>query len=273
MAKHFGKCALCRKECDLSFEHIPPKSAYNGHPAKAVSGTEFIGNGKLPWDISDLHYENLQRGMGKYSLCNNCNNNTGTWYGEEYLKIARAAAYVLSLTNKEEVTSFKVLDFYPLRFVKQVLSMFCSINNFEDKRIERLREFVLDKTATNLDSSKYKLCMYFTESKLQKLNGLSVHIVMHENSFISLALSEISVAPLGFILYFNPIKEWEYKGIDITNFCSANYEEKGEIKFPFTLFEVNSWISEDYRTKEEIEQCVEENKKWEEEHKDELDGI
>lgn len=22
-----GKCALCRKECDLTFEHIPPRTA------------------------------------------------------------------------------------------------------------------------------------------------------------------------------------------------------------------------------------------------------
>ena len=42
MGKHFGKCALCGKECELTFEHIPPRRAFNSTPARPVSGEEIF---------------------------------------------------------------------------------------------------------------------------------------------------------------------------------------------------------------------------------------
>ena len=43
----------------------------------------------MPWDTDGLKYSNLQQGMGKYSLCQECNNNTGAWYGDAYVFFAR----------------------------------------------------------------------------------------------------------------------------------------------------------------------------------------
>ena len=81
--KHFGKCALCGKECNLSFEHIPPESAFNNSPAKPVSGDKLVeDDDRMPWDTSGLKYEHQQRGMGKYSLCRDCNSFTGVYYGK-----------------------------------------------------------------------------------------------------------------------------------------------------------------------------------------------
>lgn len=60
---------------------------------------------------------------------------------------------------------------YPARIIKQVLSMLCSINSPEKPQFEELREFVLDKDAVGIDKSKYKLCMYFTETTLYKYAG------------------------------------------------------------------------------------------------------
>ncbi len=37
-----GKNALCRKECDLTFEHIPPRTAFNSTPVKSVTGDKII---------------------------------------------------------------------------------------------------------------------------------------------------------------------------------------------------------------------------------------
>ena len=42
MAKHYGKCALCGRECELTFEHIPPRGAFNSTPARPVLGTEIF---------------------------------------------------------------------------------------------------------------------------------------------------------------------------------------------------------------------------------------
>lgn len=252
---HFGKCALCGKECELTFEHIPPRAALNNMPVKGISGQDFIGKDRMPWDIADLPYTNLQRGFGRYSLCRDCNNNTGSWYGEDYLRMAKAAYGFLSLRKKEPVSGFGLREFYPLRFIKQVISMFCSINDFDDLRMKPLREFVKDKYASGLDKSQYKICMYFTESQLIKQNGLSVTVHLLDTGIEAMAISEITAFPLGFLLYFDPTDGWGYRGIDITSFCTAKYDDCLDLEVPLLVFEVNSWITGDFRTREEIAEC------------------
>ena len=68
MRKRFGNCALCGKECELTFEHIPPRAAFNSAPVRPVSGLELFkndsagGKDRLPWEIDGLPYENQQKG-------------------------------------------------------------------------------------------------------------------------------------------------------------------------------------------------------------------
>ena len=35
---HYGKCHICGKEGKLTFEHIPPRKAFNWHGAKVYNG-------------------------------------------------------------------------------------------------------------------------------------------------------------------------------------------------------------------------------------------
>lgn len=37
----------------------------------------------------------MQKGKGKYTLCTNCNNNTGSWYGEAYCNFSNTVASLL----------------------------------------------------------------------------------------------------------------------------------------------------------------------------------
>lgn len=81
--KQYGKCKLCGNFTKLTFEHVPPKSAFNDTPVKIVSGEDAIstlGDDRLPWDFSDLHGRTQQRGKGGYYLCKSCNSITGAWY-------------------------------------------------------------------------------------------------------------------------------------------------------------------------------------------------
>lgn len=70
MSKHWGKCALCGKECELTFEHIPPRAAFNSTPARPVSGVEVLteknlnDKERLPWDTTGLRYQNQQQRHG-----------------------------------------------------------------------------------------------------------------------------------------------------------------------------------------------------------------
>lgn len=254
------KCALCRKECKLTFEHIPPKASFNSTPAKPVSGDKIITDDeRMPWDISGLQYTNQQRGMGKVSLCKECNNNTGAWYGSEFNLISHIMHQTLSEYISDKVNGIGIKEVHPLRFLKQVISMFCSINNFEDIRMEGLRKFVLNKAETGLDKTQYKICMYFTRSSIMKYAPLSVVLKTNGSTLESMALSEITAYPLGFILYFAPSDTWEYDGIDITNFADCNYDDKADIEMPLCIQEMNDLFPTFYRSKEDIQKCIDEN--------------
>lgn len=289
--KHPGFCALCGEYFDdLSFEHIPPRSAFNKFSARAVSGKDFIGKTTVPWELKHLPYDNLQRGMGKYSLCSVCNSTAGVWYVKEYKKISHIFVEALAqITSADFPQCIEIKEMYPLRFIKQVICMFCSVNNQESLRaynmaeqeislqdnplvqmmieskkslyqasklVDELRRFVLDKNASGLDSKKFKVCMYVTKSSLHKLNGLS-SVMKIENNTFSIS-SEISTFPLGFILYFNPTEDLEYKGVDITNFANCNYDDIASVRMPVFVYEMNTWVPLDYRTKAEIQKGINE---------------
>ncbi len=260
MPKHFGKCALCGSECELTFEHIPPRAAFNATPAKPVTGEGLLEDDRMPWDTTGLPYKNQQQGMGKYTLCQMCNNNTGSWYVEDYRIVARVIHNILSEPMDPKYQAFGILDIHPLRFIKQVLSMFCSINNFEDERIDTLRKFVIDKEAVGLDKSKYKVCMYLTKSNLMKYAPLSVILRMGETKCESLALTEITAYPLGFVVYFDPTDTFHYDGFDITHFADCRYDDVANIQMPFCVYEMNDIFPTYYRSKDQIKQCVEKNK-------------
>ncbi|MBP0967818.1 MAG: hypothetical protein J5722_09295, partial [Oscillospiraceae bacterium] len=55
LQKHHGRCALCGKECELTFEHIPPRAAYNSTPVKPVNGKDFFEvpdrATRMPWEL------------------------------------------------------------------------------------------------------------------------------------------------------------------------------------------------------------------------------
>lgn len=271
--KQYGKCALCGKECELTFEHIPPRAAFNSHPARPVSGDRIVrDNDRMPWDMSGLPYENQQRGMGRYSLCPECNNNTGTWYGDAYAYFTHVAHEIVQNSDHTDCNGVRINKIYPLRIVKQVISMFCSINNFNDGRSNTLRQFVLDKNKTGLDPSKYRLCMYFTKGNLMKYIPLSAVLSTQDNKITHHLVSEITAYPLGFVLYFNPPEILKNSLIDITSLSNCPYDSIIDLEMPLIIKEVNDLFPTFYRSKEDIVQCVDDNKKWIKEH-EKLDGV
>lgn len=182
------------------------------------------------------------------SLCKECNSLTGSWYGSAYALFAERVALLATSYLDPNYHSVEIKELYPLRIVKQILSMFCSIN--PNLKIDDLRKFVLDKNSKGIDKSKYKLCMYFTRSNVKRfLGACGMADIIKGTSFM---LSEITAFPLGFLLYFNPTEDQEFKGIDITGLADSDYNECCNLKMPIVFYEVNNWLPFDYRSKAEI---------------------
>lgn len=267
MSKKWGKCCLCGQQCELSFEHIPPRAAFNADPVKPVKGTKFLteqhlnNKSRMPWETTGLKYENQQQGMGVFSLCTSCNNNTGSWYGTDYIRLAHIIHVALQKGFAPEENAIQIYEVFPLRIIKQVLSMFCSINNPDNEEFNEVRRFVLDKEARGLSKSKYKLCMYFTRSPFVKYNGESILTTYSEAGYSTVRLSELTAYPFGFILYFDPLDDRDYKGFDITGFSEFGYNSCVTVEMPLDIREVNDIFPEQYRSQDDIRKCFEENRK------------
>ena len=98
-----GICKLCGKKRKLTFEHVPPNKAFNSETVVNYFLKDI--NDTAPMiDESEISEKNIygkdnQRGGGGYYLCGDCNNNTGSWYMDEYVDLAHAFHSIIKTSN------------------------------------------------------------------------------------------------------------------------------------------------------------------------------
>ena len=261
MAKHYGRCALCGKEGELTFEHIPPRKAFNWFPQRTISGDTWLNSVsdplRKPWDVEDLQYNNLQRGLGAHSLCQKCNNFTGARYGNEYVRFANG---LHSLMEKEQAKPGMTMyvesaEFRPLPVMKQIISMFCSMHCQMNTQapMELLRKFVLDENSNDFPKDKFRLGMYLFHSGVMRRCPITAMGMVGDNGIQFELISELVTYPVGYMLYFGPTENTKMPCPDITDFCNFRYDQEITIQIQLPIYECNSMIVGDFRTKEEIE--------------------
>lgn len=274
-SNHIGRCALCGKETELTYEHIPPRKAFNWFPAKTVNGEDYLKSneeGRMPWDFSSLPYNNVQRGTGYYSLCKQCNSNTGTWFGDDYVNFVYGFHnFIVKLQPKSGMRiHVKEAVFRPLPVMKQILSMFCSLNHnsIDTPGIKMLRNFVLDKATNEFPKENFRLGMYLLASGIRRHVKFVVLGRVELSGFKYDVLSEIVTYPLGFILYLNPDQNLKMPCTDVTFFSDYKYDEECMINFDLPVCECNIMYPGDFRSKAEIFQCAKDSRIWNEQHEE-----
>jgi len=222
-------CSVCGLKKELTYEHLPPKAAFNSNPVVMKDLRHITKLGGNLYGKS----KRRPRGMGDYKLCKECNNLTGSWYASEY------SSYVQDLVKemKNNVGNERALiklKIRPLNFLKQVLViMLCA-----DQALGQLREtisesnFILDKYCKILDE---KICVYnfITFQPEHVLCGLT--FIMDDLG--SRNIAQFVFRPLGFFLtYDSHISE---NGLmNITNYKNFNYDEEYEMQLQVDLSRV-----------------------------------
>lgn len=245
----------------MTFEHIPPQKCFNSKPVKPVSGDVLIqamaDKKHNPWETKGLQYENQQRGFGRWSLCSDCNTKTGTWYGEDYAKFTRAIHSMIKEHEPKcnEYLEFDVLDAYPLRLVKQMISMICSINSdyYNDVRITNLAKFVIDKDAVGLNKQDYRIFLYLVHNSLVKQCPMTwlIRGINNTQPIIDV-VTELFAYPIGIVVCFNPRNDFDHFGVDITSLCDIGYKQQCKLSIKIPILESNILFPCDYRSKEEL---------------------
>jgi len=156
--RHRGRCRLCGNDEMLTREHIPPGAALNLGRSRVHTIEEWIRRqgDDLPGGVL------RQGGNWSFTLCKPCNDRTGARYGDEYKRWADVILNMLA----EAKTNVRELDAElqprggtmtldggdgrpsprPGAFVRQVLSMFCSLSGGYDLagKFPAIRRIVLD---------------------------------------------------------------------------------------------------------------------------------
>lgn len=198
MDNRIGNCRICGKYEKLSFEHVPPSSSFNKKTRyKTVPYLELI-QAKNPFNYNPRS-KTEQGGIGFYSLCNNCNNFLGTNYVNAYNTYSKAITHLNYQENNHFI--FQINQIEPLKVIKQIVSMFLSINNwtFSQNHCE-LAQFIKDLKSNNLPD-KYRLFSYITIEGQPRNFSFMVKGTFYPSALIS--FSEISFPPLGHVLSIN----------------------------------------------------------------------
>ena len=155
-----GKCHLCGVHTTLTYEHVPPRSAFNDQPVRTRLGRHVVE--ATSWEeVKNARSKKEPKGAGAYTLCGPCNNNTGDWYSRSYADWAYQA---LDLAEKAAVAPSLHFTFhiFPLRVIKQIACMFFSANDpeqFQPEHEDTVR-FILNRERRYIDP-RFRILAYF----------------------------------------------------------------------------------------------------------------
>jgi hypothetical protein len=239
-----GVCHICGQDGPLSFEHIPPRQAFNDRRVVSVTFEEAIHLGPDEVPRGEIR----QRGMGGYTLCERCNNNTGALYGGQFVDWCYMGMSVLAGARGQPVLTY-VLHLYPLPVIKEIVTMFFSVNHdrFRTANPELVR-FVMNPDSRGLPA-KYRFYTYFNTSP--RFRSISTSAMMRLGRSEPILISEFAFPPYGYVMTIDSDSPdprlWE-----ITHFTQYERYELAEIGLNLPLLPVHTPFPGDYRTKQEI---------------------
>jgi hypothetical protein len=249
MAKvELGVCHICGKFGKISFEHSPPKSAFNDHRVLCVSFQQVLNNQHS--DEFCGRYQ--QKGAGDFTLCVKCNNDTGSWYGTAYADWAAQAMRIVLGTGGRPTLEYP-FSVFPLRVLKQIVCMFFSVNGplFRPRQTD-LVKFVLDKDSQSFPDH-VRVYAFYTLSNRGRAAGVSGALKGLGSSHSSVhVFSEVTFPPFGFVMTFNNSPPPQSGFCEISGFSKFGYRDwRTGITMKLPLMPIYTLYPGDYRSRAE----------------------
>ncbi|MCJ7577853.1 MAG: hypothetical protein MUO91_05330 [candidate division Zixibacteria bacterium] len=211
-----GTCHLCGNFGALSFEHVPPRAAFNNRRIIKVTFEQAISLG--PDEIVKGPIQ--QGGIGGHTLCPKCNNLTGHWYGTRFVGWCYQAMNILIRSHGKP--SLIYLNYlFPLAILKQIVTMFFSVNTETfSKANPELVQFVLKREAKYLPP-KYRFFMYYNTTGTFRFSGIWARLDPFSSRSTTL-MSEITYPPFGYVMTIDS-EPPDSRLFEITHFSTYDY--------------------------------------------------
>ena len=254
-----GLCRICGDVTELSFEHVPPRAAFNNRRTTTADISRLIGSDDPNALEQPARGHISQRGAGAYTLCVKCNNTTGHWYGSAYVDWAAQGLMLLQASGRSP-SLYHIFHIFPLRVLKQIICMFFSANspNFRDRH-EDLVRFVLNRDAKYLDP-KVRVYAFYHLGDRSRQSGVSTLVQLSDDGFSarSKIFSEITWPPFGYVLSLDS-EPPDDDLLDISGFAHYRYKEWTDVQLRLRAKEIYSWLPGDYRSREEVRETFRAN--------------
>lgn len=201
-----------------------------------------------PDDVGARRGTIQQRGAGGYTLCASCNNTTGSWYAAEFVKWCRLGMAHLQASGGRP-SLVLVHDLQPLAVVKQIVTMFFSVNGLamQAKNPDLVR-FVLNREVRGLPSD-IRLFVYYALGPHIRSTGVMASLNLDEGSHT--LLSEITFPPFGYVMTYGD-EPPDARLIEITHFARSPYGESTLSELPLSALETHTLIPGDYRSRDQV---------------------
>lgn len=219
-----GVCQICGLVGKMSEEHVPPQGAFFLSKQRKVSLVTFEEALRLGPMEAQAAARQFRGGFKTHTLCEPCNNKTGHWYGSAFIDWCRGGIELLDKSRPAAAALSIAYYLYPLRVLKQVVTMFFSVN---DARLRanhpELVRFVLNKESRYLPPD-YRFFVYFnppgSNFRYEDFKG----IMDTDTGQFSLA-SEIAYPPFGYVFTMGsgPLDD---RHAEITHFARFGYQEQ-----------------------------------------------
>jgi hypothetical protein len=254
------RCRICRREdAKLSFEHVPPRAAFNDEPT-TVYGLDDWLNRTPEGELAGGRVE--QRGAGGHTLCERCNNNTGSWYGTELKRAANTGVSLLRKTPLDEFDGLlehrwaqvtlkqSEMGPHPLRFIKQIVTMLLATSPPElTVGHPELGDFVLDRTRTEL-SDRYRFYLALYAGPYARTTGVVSAFDGDRNR--SDTFVEVAWPPYAYVMTIDSEPE-AIPTADITGMVEVGYKQRADVDLDLLIAFGHTAVPLDYRTSAMIE--------------------
>jgi hypothetical protein len=254
-------CRICRQNTpELTFEHVPPRAAFNSEQTRVYGLEDWLRHD----DDGEMTGGRLERrGAGDYTLCADCNNKTGSWYGTELRRAAKSAVRILrqlpldELDAKLEPTWASVAFRqgatrpHPLRLIKQIAAMLLATSPPDLSAAHpELAEFVLTREATGLpERFQFYLALY--AGPLARSTGIAQRVEIATGRTDTLV--EVAFPPYAYVMTIDSPDHEALETSNITSAVDVGYNQTADLEMDLLVGFGHTPYPADYRTRAMVE--------------------
>jgi hypothetical protein len=228
------ECRLCGVTKPLSFEHVPPRGAYNSFPRFRPDTKQFIAHkyqgGPAPAMIEE------PRGAGAYTLCEGCNNRCSR-YAREFIEWAVCWQTALDSTPAASSISASPIT-RRSRVMKEIVAMALSASPPKTGRInDGLRRYVWNTESKGLPAGiRVHAALTCDKDARQAAGGANVNMETGSASIFT----EIAFAAFIFVMTLADSTAPDTRLLDISHLATAGYGDREPTPLTLSILRLHS---------------------------------